>query len=161
MFFLFIRGEFVMTSKKFVENFLSEKSIAVVGASRNKKKFGYTVFKELKSKGYNVFPVNPNTEHIENEKCYPDLISIPGEINAALLVTPPSATMQVVKDAFNKGIKKIWMQQGSESEEAIRFCEENSIEVAYKECILMFAEPTAFFHRAHRWVKGLTGQLPK
>ena len=148
-----------MTSKRLVENFLSEKSIAVVGASRNDKKFGNTVYKELKSKGYNVFPVNPNIEYLADEKCYPDLLSIPGEINAALLVVQPSAAMQVVKDALNKGIKKIWMQQGSESEEAIRFCKENGIEVVSKECILMFAEPAAFFHRAHRWIKGVTGRL--
>ena len=150
-----------MTSKRLVENFLSEKSIAVVGASRDEKKFGYRVYIDLKSKGYNIFPVNPNTEYIADQKCYPDLLSLPVEIDAALLVIPPSATMQVVKDALSKGIKKIWMQQGSESEEAIRFCEENGIEAVYKECILMFAEPTAFFHRAHRWVNGLTGRLPK
>jgi hypothetical protein len=150
-----------MTSKKLVENFLSEESIAIVGVSRNDKKFGYTVYKELKSKGYNVFPVNPNIEYLADEKCYPDLSSIPGEINAALLVVQPTITMQVVKDALNKGIKKIWMQQGSESDEAIRFCEENGIEVVSKECIMMFAEPAAFFHRAHRWIKSVTGRLPQ
>ena len=150
-----------MTSKRLVENFLSEKSIAIVGVSRNEKKFGYRVYVELKSKGFNIFLVNPNTENIANERCYPDLSSLPGEINAAFMVTPPSAAMQIVKDAYSNGIKKIWMQQGSESEEAIRFCEENGIDLVYKECILMFAEPTAFFHKAHRWINGLTGQLPK
>jgi len=150
-----------MTSRKLVENFLSEKSIAVVGVSRSDKKFGYTVYKELKSKGYNVYPVNPNAEYIDNEKCYPDLLSLPEKVAAALLVVPPSATVQTLKDAYTEGIKKIWMQQGSESEEAIRYCNEKGIEVIHNECILMFAEPAAFFHRAHRWFNGVMGKLPQ
>ena len=150
-----------MTSKRLVENFLSEKSIAIVGASRDDKKFGHRVIIELKSKGYNLFLVNPSTEFIANEKCYPDLLSIPEEINAAFLVTPPSVTIKILKDALIKGIKKIWIQQGSESEEALRFCKENNIDVVHNECILMFAEPTAFFHKAHRWFTGVVGKLPK
>jgi predicted CoA-binding protein len=94
-----------MTSKT-CQRLLSEKSIAVVGVSRSDKKFGYTVYKELKSKGYNVYPVNPNTEYVDKEKCYPDLLSLPGKVEAALLVIKPSETVRVVRDAYTKGIRK-------------------------------------------------------
>jgi hypothetical protein len=53
------------------------------------------------------------------------------------------------------------MQQGAESKEAIRFCEDNNIAVVHGECILMFAEPLAFGHRLHRWIWKLLGRLPK
>jgi predicted CoA-binding protein len=149
-----------MTSKKLVEDFLSEKNIAVVGVSRTGKGFGYAAYKELKSKGYNVYPVNPNAHDIEGEKCYPSLLALQGKVDAAVLVVPPFVAREVVKDAHSAGIKKIWMQQGSESEEAVTFCEETGIDVVQKECILMFAEPSAFIHRAHKWVWGVIGKLP-
>ena len=150
-----------MTSKKLVKEFLSEKNIAVVGVSRSGKKFGYTLFKDLKTKGYNVYPVNPNAAFIDDEKCYPSLLALRGKVEAAVLVVPPFATKEVVKDAYSAGIKKVWMQLGSESEEAVIFCEETGIDVIQNECVLMFAEPAAFFHRAHRWVNGLVGRLPR
>jgi len=149
-----------MTSKKLIEEFLSEKNIAIVGVSRSGKRFGYTLFKELKIKGYNVYPVNPNAAFIDNEKCYPSLLALRGKVNAAVLVVPPFATKEVVKDAYSAGIKKIWMQLGSESEETVIYCQEMKIDVIKNECVLMFAEPTAFFHKAHRWVNGLVGRSP-
>ena len=149
-----------MTSKKLINEFLSERNIAVVGVSRSGKKFGYTLFKDLKTKGYNVYPVNPNAALIDNEKCYPSLLALRGKVNAAVLVVPPFATKEVVKDAYSAGIKKIWMQLGSESEEAVIYCREMKIDVIKNECVLMFAEPAAFFHKAHRWVNGLVGKLP-
>jgi hypothetical protein len=53
------------------------------------------------------------------------------------------------------------MQPGSESAAAIRSCEENNLQVVHGECILMFAEPAAFFHRAHRWIWRMLGKLPR
>jgi predicted CoA-binding protein len=150
-----------MTSKKNVEDFLSQKNIAVVGVSGSRKKFGNIIYNELKSKGYNVFPVNPNADNIDGEKCYPDLLALQNKVEAAVLVIPPSASDEVVKDAHAAGINNIWMQQGSESEEAIKYCEENNIRVISNECILMFALPAGFIHRAHKWVWGVVGKLPQ
>ncbi|HSP88654.1 MAG TPA: CoA-binding protein [Ignavibacteriaceae bacterium] len=150
-----------MNSKKLIEDFLSEENIAVVGVSRNNKKFGYIIYKDLKAKGYNVYPVNPNVANIDQDKCYPSLLSLSGKVEAAVLIVPPFACKEVVKNAYNAGIKKIWMQTGSGSEEAINYCNVNDIDVINNECILMFAEPTAFFHKAHRWINGIVGKLPE
>ncbi len=69
-----------MTSKSLVENFLSQKNIAVVGVSRNTNEQPRSKLRgiliELKKKCYNVFPINPNAEKIEGDKCYPDLLSL-------------------------------------------------------------------------------------
>jgi len=150
-----------MTSKKLINDFLSQRNIAVVGISSKSRKFGNIIFNELKSKGYNVYPVNPNTENINGERCYPNLSSIGENVEGAILVIPPSATEKVVKDANSAGVRRIWMQQGSESEEAIKYCDENGIDVIHNECILMFAEPAGFIHKAHRWVWGVFGKLPQ
>lgn len=134
-----------MTSKKFVEDFLNQKKIAVVGVSRKKTKFGNAIYKELKQKGYKVFPINPHINVYEEDTCYPDLLSLPEK---------------VVREAKEAGINKIWLQQGSQSEETEQYCKENGIGCVSNECILMYTQPSAFIHRAHKWVWGVLGKLP-
>ena len=149
-----------MTSKKLVEEFLAQKKIAVVGVSRKKTKFGNAIYKELKQKGYQVIPINPNITDYEGETCYPDLLSLSEKVDAVVICVPPVQTEKVVKEAARAGINKVWLQQGSQSDEAIKFCEENGIDCISNECILMFAQPSAFIHRAHKWVWGVLGKLP-
>ena len=150
-----------MASKTDVKEFLSCKKIAVVGVSRSGKKFGNSVFKELKSKGYEVYPVNPNADEIEGTKSYPDINALKGMIDGAVFVVPPAQTEKLVRDAASAGISRIWLQQGSESKDAIKFCNENGINAVYGECILMYAEPAAFFHRLHRGINKITGKSLK
>lgn len=150
-----------MNSKKVVDDFLSQKKIAVVGVSRKKTKFGNAIYKELKQKGYQVYPINPNINTFEDDTCYPDLLSLPEKIDAVIINVPPVQTEKVVKEVKEAGIKKVWLQQGSQSDTAVKFCEENGIECVSNECILMFAQPSAFIHRAHKWVWGVFGKLPQ
>ena len=149
-----------MTSKKIVDEFLLQKKIAVVGVSRKKTKFGNAIYKELKQKGYNVFPINPHINTFEGDACYPDLLSLPEKVDAVVINVPSVQTEKVVREAKQAGINKVWLQQGSQSEEAVKFCEENGIDYVSNECILMFAQPSAFIHSAHRWVWGVLGKLP-
>lgn len=149
-----------MSSKKNIENFLAQKKIAVVGVSRKKTKFGNAIYKELKQKGYNVFPVNPNMQTFEGDTCYSDLQSIPYKADAVVINVPPLQAEKVVREANQAGIKKVWLQQGSQSEAAIKYCQENGIDCISNECILMFAQPSAFIHRAHKWIWGVLGKLP-
>ena len=150
-----------MTSKKLVDEFIAQKNLAVVGVSRNPKKFGNYIYRELKGKGYNVFPVNASSQVIEGDKSYPDLMSLPEKADAVVINVPPKETEKVVRDVYKAGIKKVWMQQGSQSEGAEKYCEENGIDYISNECIIMFAHPSGFGHRAHKWIWGVLGKLPK
>jgi len=150
-----------MSRKNDVDNFLTQKTMAVVGVSRGGKKFGNAILKDLKQKGYRVFPINPHAESIDGERSYPDLSALPERPDGVITVVPPAVTEKVVEEAHAAGIKRIWMQQGSESDAAIRYCQDKGITVVDGECILMFAEPAAFYHRFHRWVWKLLGKLPQ
>lgn len=150
-----------MVTKENITGFLSQKNIAVVGVSRNGKKFGNSVLNELKAKGYKTFAVNPNTSEINGESCYSQISLIKENVDAAVVVVPKTESEKVVRDAVSKGVRNIWLQQGSETDEAINYCIQNNVNVIYNECVLMFAEPTAFFHKAHRWVNGVLGKVPK
>ena len=71
-----------MTTLKQINEFLDSQAIALVGASRNPKKFGYTAFKELKDKGMKIIPVNPKADEIMGEKSYPSVKMLPPESKA-------------------------------------------------------------------------------
>lgn len=127
--------------------------------SRSEKKFSYSLYKSLKSKGYQLFAVNPNTDRIDEEYFYGNIQSLPQKVNGVVIVVPPNQTEKVVMEAA-AGINHIWIQQGAESEQAIDFCKKNGINVIHNQCILMFAEPS-FLHKCHRYVNKALGKLPK
>jgi hypothetical protein len=149
-----------MNSKKVVQDFIAQKKIAVVGVSRKKTKFGNAIYKELKQKGYQVFPINPHINVFEGDVCYPDLLSLSEKVDVVIINVSPAQAEKVVRETKEAGIKKVWLQQGSQSEAAEQYCKENGIQYVSNECVLMFAQPSAFIHRAHRWVWGVFGKLP-
>lgn len=124
-------------TNRLVKEFLDVEVYAVVGASENTEKYGYKVFKELSDGGYRVYAVNPRCADIFGEKCYPDLASLPETPHVVEFVCPPGVTTETVRSFPELDIDKAWMQPGAESEEAIRFCDENGIKVLFNTCLLL------------------------
>ena len=121
-----------------IRSFLDKKNVfAVVGASRNPEKYGHRVYRNLKEAGYTVYPVNPNADEVLGDKCYPKLESLPVKPDVVDLVVPPKVTEEVVKECRSLGIRKVWMQPGSESEKSVEFCKKNGIEVVYGVCVMI------------------------
>ncbi len=149
-----------MTSRALVSDFVSQRHLALVGMSRRKGKFGNAAYRELTAKGYTVYPVHPEARTIEGARCWPSLAALPGPVGGVLVVVPPAQTARVVEEAAAVGIRRVWMQQGAESAEAIRRCEELGIAAVHHECILMFVEPPGWFHGLHRGLWRLLGKLP-
>ncbi|MEM2887922.1 MAG: CoA-binding protein [Candidatus Bathyarchaeia archaeon] len=111
--------------------------VAVAGANENTEKYGHIVYRDLKQAGYKVYPVNPNTEKVLGDKCYPNLRSLPQKPDVVNLVVPPKVTEQIVQECSQLGITMVWMQPGSESEKAVEFCHKNGIHVIHGECIMV------------------------
>jgi uncharacterized protein len=148
-----------MNIQETIDDFIAQRSLALVGISRKKGKFGNAVLKELKIRGYRIYPVHREARSIQDELCYPNLQSLPERVGGVVLVVPPKETEAVVREASLAGIKRVWMQQGAASEAAIRFCHENSISVIFGKCILMYAPEVTSFHRVHRFFSRITGRL--
>lgn len=144
-----------------IQTFLAPRKIAVAGASRNVKKFGGVIFKELREKGFVLYPVNPNAEEIQGVKCYKTVEDLPDDVEHLLIVTQKNETESVAKSAVKKGIKMIWIQQKSDTQEAINIIEEAGIPLIYKKCILMFADPVKSIHAFHRFFVKTFGGYPK
>jgi predicted CoA-binding protein len=149
-----------MTTLKQINEFLDSQPIALVGASRNPKKFGYTAFKELKEKGMKIIPVNPQAVEILGEKSYPGVKMLPPEVQSIIVFTKKDKTASVIRDAKEKGIKQIWIQQMSDSKEALDELKDSGINVITGQCILMHFKPHSI-HKFHGSLKKFFGNFPK
>ncbi len=119
-----------------IEEILDKNIWAVVGASENREKYGYKIFKKLKQLGYKVYPINPNYNMLHEEKCYPDLSSLPEVPEVVNMVVSPKHGLKVVEEAAELGIKYIWLQPGTVSEQLLKLAEEKGIETI-QACILV------------------------
>jgi len=149
-----------MASLKQIEDFIAAQPVAMVGVSRNPKKFGQMAFKELKGNGLNVIPVNPSAGEILGERAYPDVNSLPSDVRGIIVMTKKDQTAAVVRDAKARGIKNIWIQQSSDSKEAVSELIGSDINYITGECILMYNKPKGV-HKFHRAIKKFFGSYPK
>ena len=149
-----------MTTLKQINEFFESQPIAIVGVSRNPKKFGHTVFKELREKGLKLVPVNPNTDEILGEKTYPTVTALPSEVKGVMVLTKRGTTAGVIREAKQRGIKQIWIQQMAESPEAIKELKDSDINYITGECVFMYFKPNGV-HKFHGAIKKFFGRFPK
>jgi uncharacterized protein len=144
--------------------FLANKRVAVTGVSRTPKTHGSNnVYRRLRERGYQVFPVNPNTGQVEGDRCYPDLASIPGGVEAVVIGTRPETAADTVRECAELGIKQVWMHRGpgagSVSPAATEYGRAHGITVIDGGCPLMFGPTADFGHKMMRHV--YAGHVPK
>lgn len=144
-----------------IKEFLAQKNLAIAGISKTKNKFGNTIFKELKKKNYHLYPIHPEMKEYEGIDCFPEVNSLPEEVSGIIICTKPDKAEKLANEAIEKGIKHIWLQQGAQNKATLKMAEQNNINLITKECVLMFAEPSAFIHRFHRGINKFFGKLPK
>ncbi len=122
-----------------VKDFLKQRRFAVAGSFRNESKYAYRILKTLKEKGYEVYPVNPRLREVDGLTCYPSVKEIPESVDVVDIVTTPQITEKIVRECKEKGISRVWIQPGAESQAAIKFCKDNNIEVVHNLCIMINA----------------------
>lgn len=150
-----------MASIQKIEQFIAQRHIAVAGISRNPGKFGNAIFKELKKQGYTLYPISRHLTEFEGENCYPDVSSLPAEVSGIVISTKPEQTEIILKQAQEKGINNIWLQQGASNKKIVAYIVNSDQNVITGQCILMFAYPTHFMHQAHVFVNKLVGCYPR
>ncbi len=143
-----------------IRQFLGNKHIAIVGVSRDPKKFGNAIFKEM-IKSYTLYPVHPELKEVEGVPCYANIASLPQEVEAIVINTKPENTLALLDAALDKNIRQVWLQQGAQSEEAIGFGLSHNMNLIYRQCILMFANPVSGIHKFHRGINRFFGVYPK
>ncbi|HYH01255.1 MAG TPA: CoA-binding protein [Terriglobales bacterium] len=148
-----------------ISAFLKHQRIAFVGVSKNPQDFTRRLMQEMVQRGYDVVPVNPGAESIEGRQCYSRVQDVEPRIDAALLMTAPAVTEQIVRDCADGGVDFIWMYRaggaGSVNETAVAFCREHGMRVIAGECPFMFFPHTGLPHRIHGFLKRIAGTYPQ
>ena len=146
-----------------ITDFLRGRRIAVAGVSRGTSSAANPVFRKLRDAGYEVFPVNPNTTEVEGVACFPDLASVPGELDGVVVATHPDASVEVVRQAVGRGLSRLWFHRsfgrGSVSDAAVRECAAHQIQCIVGGCPLMYCEPVDVAHRCMRGWLGWRGRI--
>jgi len=146
--------------------FLAKKRIAVTGVSRTAGSHGSNaVYQRLRERGYQVFAVNPNAEQVEGDRCYHDLQSIPGVVEAVVIGTRPETADTTVRECVDLGIKHVWMHRGpgagSVSQTAAAYGREHGLAVIDGGCPCLFGPTADGGHKAMRFIFTLTGAVPR
>ncbi len=148
-----------------IQDFLSQKRIAVAGVSRNPSDFTRHLFADLRKAGYDVVPVNPVATDIDGMRCFGSVREIDPPVSAVLIMTPPDATDSIAMDCIHAGIRRIWMYRatgsGAVSRAAIELCEKSGIQVVEGHCPYMFLPNAPWFHRLHGGILKLIGSYPR
>jgi predicted CoA-binding protein len=104
------------------------KTVAVIGASSDRRKFGNRAVRAFQRQGYTVVPINPNEAQIEGLKTYPSVLDFPGKIDMATFYIPPEVGMQVMPEVARKQIAEVWLNPGAESDELVQLAQALKVE---------------------------------
>lgn len=95
------------------------RTVAVIGASSDRNKFGNKALRAFKAEGYTVIPINPNEREVEGIATYPSVLNVPGTIDMATVYVQPDVAMRLLPEFEQKGIAEIWVNPGAESDELL------------------------------------------
>ena len=90
-----------------VDDFLAQRRIAVAGVSAARETPRNMIYRKLKSAGYQVFAVSPTAETFDGDRCYPDLLSIPGGVDEVVIATRPAVTEELVRQCAAAGVARV------------------------------------------------------
>jgi uncharacterized protein len=144
-----------MVSRSTINEFMAQKRLALIRASRKTKIQGFSIDKELGAKGYSVSVV-----YLDEEGSGSKLADPKEPAGGLIIAVPADQTEKAARLAIEAKIPRVWMQKGSENEAALRLCGETGITAIHGECVMMFAEPVKSFHAFHRWLWKTLGKLP-
>ena len=115
--------------------FNTTSTIAIVGLSENANRPSNRVGNYLINNGFEVIPVNPNLESVLGQKCYPDLIQIPVQVDLVNIFRRSEYVKPVVEEAIRIGVKSVWMQDGVKNDEAAKLASDAGVLVIMDDCI--------------------------
>ena len=103
-------------------------TVAILGASAERRKFGNKSVRAHRHAGYDVYPVNPKADEVEGLKSYPTLADVPVEnLDRISIYLPPAVGLSMLDDIAKKGAGEVWFNPGTESPEILKLAGELGI----------------------------------
>jgi hypothetical protein len=115
----------------------ADTTVAVVGATDDPHKYGSVIYRDLKHKGFTVYPVNPSRDTVDGDVAYASLAALPEKPTIVNLVVPPEVTLAVLEAARDLELRNVWVQPGAESPEVLTFLQENGFNYLANACIMV------------------------
>jgi predicted CoA-binding protein len=138
------------------ERFWEQNSFIVVGDSASKD-FPVLTYQGLKKMGKTVTPVDLSGKPVDGDESISSIDNLQSSNEAAILELPPEKTEEIVTQLASKGIRKVWIHQGTDTPEALEAAQVNGLEVVCGNCAVMYVNCTSF-HKIHRWIWRLIGK---
>lgn len=95
------------------------KTVAVIGASSNRAKFGNKAFRGFLQQAYTTFAVNPNEGEVEGQPTYKTILDVPGKLDLVTVYVPPPVLLKLLPAIAEKGCGELWLNPGTESAEVL------------------------------------------
>jgi len=95
------------------------KTVAVIGASSNRAKFGNRAVRAFERQGYTVIPINPHEAEVEGHKTYPSVLDVPGPIDMATVYVPGAVGVKILDEIARKGIPEVWLNPGADEPQVL------------------------------------------
>ncbi len=96
-----------------------KKTVAVIGASSNRNKFGNKALRAFERQGYTVIPINPNEASVEGHKTFASVLDVPGAIDMATVYIHADAGVGVMEQLAKKGVGEVWLNPGADDDEVV------------------------------------------
>ena len=95
------------------------KTVAIIGASSNRNKFGNKALLAFERQGFNVLAINPNEPEVEGHKTFATVLDVPGHIDLATVYVPPRVGILVMEQLATKGVPEVWLNPGADGDEVV------------------------------------------
>jgi uncharacterized protein len=95
------------------------RTVAVIGASSDRRKFGNKALRAFRDQGDTVIPINPKEPEVEGEKSYQSVLDVPGPIDMATMYVAPAVGLKILDELAQKGIRQVWLNPGADSPEVV------------------------------------------
>ena len=153
-----------MTTLELIRQFLDEKRIAIIGASRHPKEFSRSLMAELQRRGVDVVPVNLHAPEIDGVACARSILEVTPKVSAAIIMTPKYALKQSILECISAGVTTIWLfglkGPGEFPADMLELCANRGVKVIPGYCPYMFMDNAGWFHRLHGSFNRMFGEYP-
>ena len=116
------------------------KTVAVIGASSNRDKFGNKALRAFEKRGYTVIPINPTEAEVEGHRTYKSVLDVPGEIDLATIYVPAQVGVAVMDDIAKKGVPEVWLNPGADDRSVVQRARELGLKTVQTCSILAIGE---------------------
>jgi predicted CoA-binding protein len=119
------------------------RTVAVIGASNNRHKYGNKALRAFAHQGYTVIPINPHEPQVEGYRAYASVLDVPGTIDMATVYVPGEVGVGIMDDLARKGIDEVWLNPGADEPAVLARARELDLQVIQACSIIGIGESPA------------------